>query len=28
MPRYRITVEYEGSGFVGWQRQANGLSVQ
>lgn len=28
MPRYRITIEYRGDGFVGWQRQANGLSVQ
>jgi len=28
MPRYRITVEYQGGAFVGWQRQANGLSVQ
>lgn len=28
MQRFRITVEYEGGGFVGWQRQANGLSVQ
>lgn len=26
--RWKITVEYDGSGFVGWQRQANGLSVQ
>jgi tRNA pseudouridine38-40 synthase len=26
--RYRITVEYDGSGFVGWQRQANGPSIQ
>jgi len=28
MPRYKLTVEYDGSGLVGWQRQANGLSVQ
>lgn len=28
MPRYRITVEYFGRGLVGWQRQANGPSVQ
>jgi tRNA pseudouridine38-40 synthase len=28
MPRYKAIVEYEGSGFVGWQRQENGLSVQ
>jgi len=28
MPRYRLILEYDGGGLVGWQRQANGLSVQ
>ena len=28
MPRYKLTVEYDGGGLVGWQRQANGLSIQ
>ena len=28
MPRFKITLEYDGGGFVGWQRQANGFSVQ
>jgi len=28
MPRFRLTLEYDGAPFVGWQRQENGLSVQ
>ena len=28
MPRYRLTIEYHGTGYVGWQRQANGPSIQ
>jgi tRNA pseudouridine38-40 synthase len=28
VPRYKLTIEYDGSGFVGWQRQANGRSIQ
>ena len=28
MPRYKLTIEYCGAGFVGWQRQPNGLSIQ
>lgn len=28
MPRFRLRIEYHGGGFVGWQRQTNGLSVQ
>ncbi len=26
--RYKIAIEYEGTNFVGWQRQNNGISVQ
>lgn len=28
MPRYKLTLEYDGAGLVGWQRQENGPSVQ
>ena len=28
MPRYRMTIEYDGSSFSGWQRQAGQASVQ
>jgi len=28
MPRYKLIIEYDGRPFVGWQRQANGMSVQ
>lgn len=28
MTRWKLTLEYEGSGFCGWQRQAHGVSVQ
>jgi tRNA pseudouridine38-40 synthase len=28
MPRYKLTIEYDGGPFVGWQRQTNGRSVQ
>jgi tRNA pseudouridine38-40 synthase len=28
MPRYKLTIEYNGAPYVGWQRQTNGISVQ
>ena len=28
MPTFKITLAYDGTDFVGWQRQASGVSVQ
>ncbi len=28
MPRYKLTIEYDGTPYVGWQAQENGASVQ
>lgn len=28
MPRYKLTLEYDGTAFVGWQWQTNGFSIQ
>ena len=28
MPRYKLTIEYQGGPFAGWQRQKDAMSVQ
>jgi tRNA pseudouridine38-40 synthase len=28
MPRYKLTLEYDGTPYVGWQAQENGVSIQ
>ncbi len=28
MPSFKITLAYDGTDYVGWQRQANGVSIQ
>ncbi|MEY2756810.1 MAG: tRNA pseudouridine synthase [Pseudomonadota bacterium] len=28
MPRYKLTIEYDGAGYAGWQRQDSAMSVQ
>lgn len=28
MPTFKLTLAYDGTGFVGWQRQASGVSIQ
>ena len=28
MQRYKLKIEYDGTSFVGWQFQKNGLSIQ
>ena len=28
MTRYKLTIEYNGTNFIGWQKQKKGFSVQ
>ena len=28
MPKFKLTLAYDGTGFVGWQQQASGVSIQ
>lgn len=28
MPTFKLTLAYDGTGFIGWQRQASGVSIQ
>jgi len=28
VPTFKLTLAYDGTGFVGWQRQASGTSIQ
>ena len=28
MPRYKLTIEYNGNNFIGWQKQKKGFSIQ
>src|SRR6202046_5988029 len=28
MPRYKLTIEYDGTPYVGWQMQDNGATIQ
>ena len=28
MPRYKLTIEYKGTNFIGWQKQKKGFSIQ
>ena len=28
MPRYKLTIEYNGTNFIGWQKQKKGISIQ